>query len=56
MPKTKLNIIKPLLSLNELSDGDVLHRLHSVYDGMLNNPAYPNTPVDMARFKAVIDA
>src|SRR2546425_13358542 len=37
MPKTKLNIIKPLLSLNELSDGDVLHRLHSVYDGMLNN-------------------
>jgi len=56
MPKTKLNIIKPLLSLNELSDGDVLHRLHSVYDGMLNNPAYPNAPVDMARFKAVIDA
>src|SRR5438132_9498287 len=55
MPKTKLNIIKPLLSLNELSDGDVLHRLHSVYDGMLNNPAYPNTPVDMARFKAVIE-
>ena len=56
MPKTKLNIIKPLLSLNELSDGDVLHRLNSVYDGMLNNPAYPNAPVDMARFKAVIDA
>src|SRR2546426_11767667 len=26
------------------------------YDGMLNNPAYPNAPVDMARFKAVIDA
>jgi len=56
MPKTKLNIIKPLLSLNELSDGDVLHRLNSVYDGMLNNPAYSNSPVAMARFKAVIDA
>ena len=51
MPKTKLNIIKPLLSLNERSDGDVLHRLNSVYDGMLNNPAYPNPPVDMARFQ-----
>src|SRR6267378_1741137 len=56
MLKTKLNIIKPLLSLNELSDGDVLHRLNSVYDGMLNNPAYSNSPVAMARFKAVIDA
>ena len=56
LPKTKLNIIKPLLSLNELSDGDVLHHLQSVYDGMLNNPAYPNAPVDMSRFKAVIDA
>ena len=51
-----LSIIKPLLSLNERSDGDVLHRLNSVYDGMLNNPAYPNPPVDMAGFKAVIDA
>jgi hypothetical protein len=36
MPKTKLNIIKPLLSLNELSDGDVLHRLHSVYNEFFN--------------------
>src|SRR6267143_4461548 len=56
MPKTKLNIIKPLLAVNDLSDGDLLHRLNSVHDGMLNNPAYPNPPVDMAGFKALIDA
>jgi Fibronectin type III domain len=56
MPKTKLNIIKPHLAVNDLSDGDLLQRLNSVHDGMLNNPAYPNPPVDMAGFKAVIDA
>src|SRR5882757_9685947 len=56
MPKTKLNIIKPLLAVNDLSHGDLLHRLNSVYDGMLNNPAYANPSVDMAGFKAVIDA
>ena len=56
MPNTKLNIIKPLLSINHLPDGEVLQRLNSVHDGMLNNPAYPNPPVDMPGFKAVIDA
>jgi len=56
MPKTKLNVIKPFLAINSLPDGDVLHRLISVHDGMFNNPAYTTPPVDMAGFKAVIDA
>src|ERR1051326_3011666 len=56
MPKTKLGIIKPFLAINQLPDGEVLQHLNSVHDGMLNNPAYPNPPVDMAGFKAVIDA
>ena len=56
MPKTKLNVIKPFLAITDLPDGDVLHRLISVHDGMLNNPAYTTPPVDMAGFKAVIDA
>ncbi len=56
MPKTKLNVIKPFLAITDLPDGDVLHRLTSVHDGMLNNPAYATPPVDMAGFKAVIDA
>jgi len=56
MPKTKLNIIKPFLAVNELPDGDVLARLNSAHGGMLNNPAYPNPPVDMPGFKAGIEA
>jgi len=56
MPKTKLNVIKPFLAITDLPDGDVLHRLISVHDGMLKNPAYTTPPVDMAGFKAVIDA
>src|SRR5438552_10463827 len=56
MPKTKLNTIKPALGVNQMPDGDLLARLTAVHDGMLNNPAYPNPPVDMAAFKAAIDA
>src|SRR5437667_12731778 len=56
MPKTKLNIIKPALGVNQMPDGDLLARLNAVHDGMLNNPAYPSPPVDMAAFKAAIDA
>jgi len=56
MPKTKLNIIKPALAVNQMPDGDLLGRLNAVHNGMLNNPAYPNPPVDMAGFKAAIDA
>jgi hypothetical protein len=55
-PKTKLNIIKPQLGVTHMTDGDLLARLNAVHDGMLNNPAYPNPPVDMPGFKAAIDA
>ena len=34
-----------------MPDGDLLSRLNAVHDGMLNNPAYPNPPVDLAGFK-----
>jgi hypothetical protein len=55
MPKTKLEIIKPFLAVNELPDGDVIHRLISAHDGVFNNnPAYTNTPFDGPTFKAVI--
>ena len=39
-----------------MPDGDLLARLNAVHDGMLNNLAYPAPPVDMAGFKAGIDA
>jgi len=52
----KLNIIKPVLTTTGVSDADFVPRLNAVHDGMLNNPAYPAPPVDMAGFKAAIDA
>jgi hypothetical protein len=56
MPKTVLDIIKPALGVTNITDGDLLARLNAVHDGMFNNPAFPNLPVDMAGFKAAIDA
>ena len=56
MSKTKLNIIQPSLGLVRLSDGDLLSRTNAVRDGMVDNTAYPSPPVDMAGFKAAIDA
>jgi hypothetical protein len=53
---TKLNIIKPALGVTGLKDGDLIARLNAVHDGMVNNPAYATPPVDMAGFKAGIDA
>src|SRR5437899_3074490 len=54
--KTKINIIKPMLGFVGMTDADLLQRLNAVHDSMLNNPAYPSPPVDMAGFKAAIDA
>ena len=56
MSKTKLNIIKPVLGFVGTPDPDLVSRLNAVHAGMANNPAYPNPPVDMAGFKAAIDA
>jgi hypothetical protein len=52
---TKLNIIKPALGVSHTPDGDLLARLHAVYDGLSGNPAYPSPPVVLEDFKAVID-
>jgi len=52
----RLSIIKPILGTTGVSDTDFLARLNAVHDGMLNNPAYPSAPVDVAGFKTSIDA
>jgi hypothetical protein len=52
----KLAIIKPVLTTTGVSDADFVSRLNAIHDGMLNNPAYPAPTVDMAGFKAAIDA
>jgi hypothetical protein len=49
-------IIKPALGTSGMSDTDFVSRLNEVHDRMLNNPAYPSPPVDLAGFKAAIDA
>jgi hypothetical protein len=51
-----LNIIKPVLGTSGVSDADFISRLNAVHDGMNNNAAYPSPPIDMAGFKAAIDA
>ena len=56
MAKTKLTILKSVLGVLGMSDSDLLSLLNGVHDHMLNNPAFPNPPVDMAGFKADIDA
>jgi hypothetical protein len=55
MAKTKLTILKPVLGVLGMSDSDLLSYLNAVHDHMLNNPAFPNPPVDMAGFRAAID-
>jgi hypothetical protein len=37
-------------------DTDTVKALTLAYNGCLNNPAFPNTPVDLAKFKAGIDS
>lgn len=52
---TKVKPIKAQLAFTQTLPPDVLFRATAVYAGMLNNPAYPTPPVDMAIFKADID-
>jgi len=56
MPKTLLNTVKSMLDTTGLSDGDFLARLNAVYDAMLDNPSYLNPAVNVAGFKAAVDA
>jgi hypothetical protein len=54
--KTTLPIIRPLLTVTTVTNTDLLPRLTKVYDGMLNNTAYPSPTIDMPGYKAAIDA
>jgi hypothetical protein len=56
MAKTIAILIRAILSISQLLDADFLVRLYKVYEGLLNNAAFPTPPVDMATFKAKIDA
>jgi hypothetical protein len=52
---SKVKQIRPSLGFTKLSDADLLARANAVHAGMARNPAYPNSPVDLATFKAAIN-
>ena len=47
--------IKAMLGFHRVSDSDVLKAGNTAYDGLLNNPAYPNTPVALPVFREALD-
>jgi hypothetical protein len=47
--------IKAKLGLHAVSDMDVVKALTAGHDDLLNNPAYPSPPVDLATYQAGID-
>jgi len=49
------NQIKAKLGLRGVSDTDAAKAFMTSYNGLLNNPKYPNLPVDLATYKAGID-
>src|SRR5438094_8216287 len=53
--KSTPNQIKAKLGLHGVSDPDTAKALMAAYNGVLNNPAYPNSPVDLPTYKAGID-
>ena len=53
--KSTPNQIKAKLGLHGVSDPDTAKTLMAAYNGVLNNPAYPNPPVALPTFKAGID-
>jgi len=50
------NEITAKLGLHGVLDSEVVKTLTVTYNGLLNNPAFPNTPVDLAVYKAGIDS
>jgi len=47
--------IKAKLGMHQVADMDVVKALTAAHDGVLNNPAYPTPPFDLASYKAEID-
>ena len=48
--------IKAKLGFHGVSDTDVLKAGNTAYDGLLNNPAYPTTPVALPVFRQALDS
>jgi hypothetical protein len=55
MKNSTAHQIKAKLAFHDVLDMDTVKALIAAYDGLSNNPAYPNPPVDLATYKAGID-
>ena len=59
MTTTIKNVIKKIkakLNFHGVSDTDVLKVGNTAYNGLLNNPAFPNTPFPLTIFRQVLDS
>jgi hypothetical protein len=59
MAKTVKNVIKKIkaiLGFHGVSDSDVLKAGNTAYNGLLNNAAFPNTPVPLPIFRQGLDS
>jgi hypothetical protein len=53
--KSSSTSIKAKLGMKDVADGTVVTSLNASYNGVLNNSAYPNSPIDLVSYKANID-
>src|SRR5579885_3214034 len=54
--KNVIKKIKAKLGFHGVSDTDVLKAGNTAYEGLLNNPAFPTTPVPLAIFRQALDS
>src|SRR5436309_9131209 len=55
MIKSVIKKIKATLGFHRVSDSDVLKAGNTAYNGLFNNPAYPNTPIALPDFRQALD-
>jgi Fibronectin type III domain len=54
-PNSTAHKIKARLAFHGVSDANALQQFLAVLQGLKNNPAYPNTPVDIATYEKDVD-
>ena len=56
MKNSSVNKIKAKLTFHNVSDADAQQRFLAVLKGLKGNPAFPNTPVDIATYEKGVDS
>ena len=50
-----MSMIRVLLGISRMTFDEIVAYALAIYEGMKDNPAYPNPPVPMEKFKEAID-